>query len=625
MNKTFIDFYNQELRHIKGKAQEFGAAYPKIGARLGIESMEVADPYVERLLESFAFLTARIQHKRDAQFPKFTQNLLEIVYPNFQCPLPSMAVVEFTPDFTQGNFSQGVTVPKHTSVFNAAADSDVEPCHFRTAHECQFQPVEVNQVHYKLAELVDACVRNSVVNQFSAAIEVELNLTAGLLANEVAMEQLDFFIAGNDSLAATLYRLLFSKCHEVVVSGEHKGQELAVSLGGKALAPLGFAASESLLPLAGKNLNSFRILQEYFALPQRFMFVRVGLLQQALKKMDGQKLTLHFLLDDASVDLQRAVNKNYFKLHCTPIVNLFPKRADRTKVDFKKTEFNVIPDRTKPLDFEVHSINRVLGYTGDNSSSREFLPFYGTTERSLDHPSACFYTFAREPRLFSSAKKQQGPRSSYLGSDTRISLVDAGAAPFNEEIKHLDIEVLCTNRDLPLHIQVGQTQSDFYVDSGIPVESIQILAGPTAPKPALAASETNWKLINHLSSHYSSLINGSPTQNADNLKALLRLYSDEHSVSTTNMISSLQSITNTGVVRKVFSGEEIAYARGINLSLSFDETRAELGELFLFAQVLERFLGRYVSINSFIEMQMHTVTHGEVKKWPARICQKNLV
>src|ERR687883_717551 len=105
MDPRLLNYYNRELQHLREMGAEFAREFPKIAGRLGLEAFECADPYVERLLEGFAFLAARVQLKIDAEFPRFTQHLLELVYPHYLAPTPSMAVVQLKPDLTEGNLA----------------------------------------------------------------------------------------------------------------------------------------------------------------------------------------------------------------------------------------------------------------------------------------------------------------------------------------------------------------------------------------------------------------------------------------------------------------------------------------------------------------------------------------
>src|SRR3954469_17531868 len=98
MDTRLLRFYSEELTHLREMGAEFAQDFPKIAARLGLEGMEVADPYVERLLEGFAFLAARIQLKLDAEQPRLIAHLLESLYPNFLAPVPSMLVARLAVD-----------------------------------------------------------------------------------------------------------------------------------------------------------------------------------------------------------------------------------------------------------------------------------------------------------------------------------------------------------------------------------------------------------------------------------------------------------------------------------------------------------------------------------------------
>lgn len=253
--------------------------------------------------------------------------------------------------------------------------------------------------------------------------------------------------------------------------------------------PVGFDDHEALLPVTQRGFEGYRLLQEYFAFPQRFLFADfkgVGAaIRQVGERVGGNTVQLIVLLDQGDTGLEGAVDAGNFQLNCTPAINLFEKRCDRIHVNGLQHDFHVVPDRTRPMDFEVYELKDVTGYGAGGSDGQTFKPFYAAhhTEHA-DH--SAYYAVQREPRLLSATQKRVGPRSSYIGSELFISLVDQREAPFSQDLRQLGVLALCTNRDMPLHMPIGVSASDFLLDITGPIASIKVLRGPSSPSAATA-------------------------------------------------------------------------------------------------------------------------------------------
>ncbi len=208
-------------------------------------------------------------------------------------------------------------------------------------------------------------------------------------------------------------------------------------------------------------------------------------------------------------ELENVVDREHFALNCAPVVNLFPKRMDRIHLGHGQHEYHVVADRTRPMDFEVWSVSEVQGFGAGAQPEKTFFPFYAHHNRSSSADTA-FYSVHREARRPSSGQRERGARSSYLGSETYISIVDPNHAPYQSSLRQLGVQGICTNRDLPLHMPLGRGSTDFTLETGAPVESIRCVAGPTKPRPSAAQGETTWRLINQLSLNYLSLVDDAP-------------------------------------------------------------------------------------------------------------------
>jgi type VI secretion system protein ImpG len=303
---------------------------------------------------------------------------------------------------------------------------------------------------------------------------------------------------------------------------------------------------------------------------------------------------------------------------------VFPKRADRIHLSNQTHEYHVVPDRTRPLDYEVYQIREVTGFGSGNDDQLTFLPFYQVSS-DIRQQQRAYYSVMRSPRIASSKQKLQGPRSSYVGNEVYIAIVDSNDAPFKSDLKQLGLELLCTNRDLPLQLPIGIGKTDFTIQTGAPVELIRCLSGPTKPRPSNAHKDTAWKLINHLSLNYLSIINNDEKEGAEALRSLLSLYGDNSEASFRKQIEGILSIQSKPIVRRINTSGPIVFGRGLEITLTVDEAAFEGSGVFLLGMVLEQFFVHYVSLNSFTETVLTSSDRGEIMRWPTRLGQRHQI
>ncbi|RMO96530.1 TssF [Pseudomonas syringae pv. philadelphi] len=612
MNPRLLGLYNQELQHIRESAAEFAREYPKIAGRLTLSGLDCADPYVERLLEGFAYLTARVQLKLDAEYPTFTHNLLEIAYPHYLAPTPSMTVVQLQTDPNEGSLSSGFTLPRD-SVMRAALGRDSQtPCEYRSAHDVTLWPLQVTQAEYfgNPAAVLGRLAASEP--KAKAGLRITLRTGAELTFDKLALDNLPLFLHGADEQPFRLYeQLLGNAC---AVFARQPGGDWVERLPADALRPCGFDDREAALPVVPQAFQGYRLLQEYFALPQRFLFVDFSQLTRAVQRCSGQELELIVLFNSFEQSLESSLGAEQFVPFCTPAINLFPRRLDRIHLTDRVHEHHAIADRTRPMDFEIHSLKSVTGHgTGPD---QPFLPFYAVRDPSRYGRDKAYYVLRREPRVLSSEQRRNGTRSNYVGSETFISLVDSQQAPYGHDLRQLGLTALCTNRDLPLFMSVGSGKTDFTLADSAPVSAVRCLAGPSRPRASHAHDNKAWRLISQLSLNYLSL--SEQGQGAAALRELLRLYGDDNDVALQLQIEGLREVSSKPCTRRLPMSGPIVFGRGLEITLEFDENAFRGTGVFLLGTVFERFLARYVSINSFTETVLRTTERGEIMRWKAR-------
>jgi type VI secretion system protein ImpG len=610
---------------------EYAAEYPKIAARLGLSGSECTDPYVERLLEGFAFLAARVQLKLDAEFPRLTQHVLEVVCPQYLAPTPSMTVVQLQPKMTEGSLAAGFTVKRDASLKSPRGKGGEAPCEYRTAHDVTLWPVEIASASFGPYSK-DLGADDPELKHVRSAVRIRLRALAGLTFDRLPMNALVVYLRGAGDIGARLYEQIFGgKAKVRVRSVKNPAQRERVADG--SVRRVGFGDDQALLPYGRRSFRGYRLLHEYFALPERFLFAELHGLAPALSHFKEGEIEILILLERDDPSLHNVVDASSFALYCTPAINVFRMRGETIHLTERQFEYHVVPDRTRPMDYEVYDVVEVEGSGTSQRGVQAFAPLYAAPDVRARRPGLAYYTLQRTPRVLSESQKRKGTRSTYVGTEVFLSIVDADDAPWNPELSQLAVTLLCTNRDLPGHLVVGQGATDFALTAAGPVQSVRCVAGPTEPTASFIidpddptrAGEIAWRLINHLSLNYLSLTDSADGKGAEALRELLTLYAPVASAAVRKQIEGVRSIASRGVVRRIEGSGPLAFGRGLEIALTVDESAFAGSGAFLFGAVLDEFFARYVSINSFTETTVTTLERGELIRWPARTGRRKVV
>ena len=623
MDPRLLDYYNRELQFIREMGSEFARTYPRIAARLGIEGLECADPYVERLLEGFAFLTARIQLKLDARHPDFTQHLLEMVYPHFLCPVPSCAIVELSPDMKEGAQLTGQRIARGASLRTPLGKGDRTSCEFQTAHDVALWPLTVTEGKYLSGSGALTTQGIGTDGRARAAIRLRLKVAPGVSLRSLPLDSLTFFLKATPDITHRLYEQIMADCVGFYVRSMSQGAQVHFRPAAK-VRPVGYEDDEALLPVSQRSFQGYRLVQEYFAFPERFMFFALEDLQEAVRNCEGDELEIFIALSRAQPALENAVDGSHFRLFCTPAINLFTRSADRIHANPFDTEHHLVVDRNRPADFEIFAIEDLRAVGAGGETLAQILPFYCLDHRTDPRSPALYYTIQRRPRMLSARQQQSGARAGYVGTECFVSIVDSSQRPIANPVRQIDAQTLCTNRDLPIQLALGQGRTDFLVEGGAPVESVRCIAGPSYPRTSPAFGDTAWRLISHLSLNYLSLLDEDSQTGARMLRDLLALYPDPNDSAAARQIEGVRSIAYKPVVRRMPITGPISYGRGLELVLTLDDGAFEGTGLMTLASVLERFFARYVSINSFTQLRLQSATRGDIKAWPVRAGRRQI-
>ena len=637
MDRRLLEHYNEELRHLRGMASEFARDFPKIAGRLALNAdakVQCDDPYVERLLEGFAFLAARVHLKLDAEFPRFTQGLLETVYPDYLCPVPSMTIVRLEPDAQDGALAPGFVVPRGTQLRSQLGKGERTACTFTTSQAVRLLPLAITEARYFVRDLAELNLPRQLGAK--AALRLRLKKTIPESFKQILADPLVFHIRGGDEIPGQIYEQIFAHKLRLIVQGVSGQKSPGTVLPADQIRPVGFATEQALLPPAPHGFEGYRLLREYFVFPERFLFFELKGFQQALAQIAGDEVDLIIALDEQDTRLEGRVDKSSFDLFCTPAINLFEKTLDRIPISNRVSEFHIVPDRNRALDFEVYKLSSVTGHGETPDQEQQFLPFYQAKDTELQ--GRAFYAVNRVPRLLSDHERPVGKyRSDYGGTDTFISIVDGDMAPCRTDLRQLGIRAMCTNRHLPIQMTKGIGPKDFELEKvSAPIVSTRILSGPTRPLPSVVVSGGGedqrtptgrfaWRLISHLSLNYMSLLDRGADTGAEALRDILKLYVDPSDRQSLKQIDGIRSVRSQAITRRVQTAGPITFARGLEITLLLDESAFEGQGVFVLGAVMDEFFARYVSLNSFTETVLTTIQRKEVMRWPARIGKRQII
>ena len=604
MSDILLPYYNRELDALRRLGAEFAEAHPKIAGRLRLSADAVDDPHVARLLEGVAFLAARVHHRLDDEFPELTDALLSVLYPHYLAPVPSTAIACFGAD-------PGLAGPAYLP---PGLEVDSEPvqgasCRFRTAYPLTLWPVEIEAV--RLSGLPLAAPANPLAAGAVAALRISLRCAVpSMTFAQLGVDRLRFFLRGAG--APALYELLLAHAVSVALADGPNDPRPVILPPGGALQGVGFAPEEALLPWPARSFSGFRLLAEYFAAPEKFLFLDVLRLDAKTLVAAGNRMDIYVYLDRAKPDLERAMDTDSLALGCTPLVNLFAQRCEPIPLDHAATEYRIVPDARRPQGVEVWSVERVREARPDGSF-RPWRPFHRLTHGDAAEDDEAgtlpggYYGTVR--RLGSSRGR---------GTEVYLAPHDPQFDPRHAADAVLSVDALCFNRNLPAALPFGGGHPHLHlVEGAAAVSGLTCLTAPTPTLRVPLRERGFWRLVSHLSLGHLSVVGG--PEGATALREVLRLYDLRDSAETRSAIEALVAVSSAPGAARVPGGRTGAFCRGLDVTLTFDESAWNTGGLYLLAAVLDRFLALHATINSFVRTR--AVLRGRpgiAAAWPAR-------
>lgn len=609
MSDELLDYYQRELLYLRKLGAEFGAKYPQFAARLMLEPERCEDPHVERLLEGFAFLAARIHRKIDDDLPEITEAILNSLYPHFIRPIPSMSVVEFQVDPRQGKSATGVPVPRYTQLSSRGTVEGVR-CKFRTCYPATVWPLRVAGAQWRTPERLDPPLK---APQAVAACSLMLTCNPDVGFKDLKLRSLQFYLNGAPSLVHSLYELLFNNCSSILLRDPDNPDKPAIRLPASSLRAMGFDDSEAMLDYPQHSFTGYRLLQEYFAFPEKFFFIELNGIDPL--KAFASRAEIIFLISahersERHQTLEQGVAAATFRLNCAPIINLFPLTAEPIHFNQTRFEYLITPDARRRGAYEIFSVDRVFS---SNPASQEIIYFepLHASQRSDSEAGKTFWQVHRRPAT----------RKNDDGTDLFLSLSDLEGRSARPGVEALTVKCTCTNRDLVSRLPFLQESSELEMEGAAAIKRIVCLRAPSPTlRPPLEKGHL-WRLISHLSLNYLSLVNGK-----DGLQNILRLYNFSRQMQAERQISALLNVSSQRHFARLASQHGISFARGIKVEMELNEVEFADGGVFLFGAVLDHFLGNYVSLNSFSQLVVRTRQRKEpLRQWAPRAGRKILL
>ncbi len=629
MRDELLDYYERELIFLRRMGADFARKYPKVASRLLIDEEKIEDPHVERMIEGFAFLAGRVKLKLDDELPEITESFLNVVYPHYLAPIPSMAISHFVSGSSKTKQTTAQTIERGASIYSRPIDG--APCRFQTSYDTQLVPIEITS-----SELESIAPPNAQGKLSDCQVRIKLSCFGGGTLSEIkdaatgeAPEFLRFYINGDPQLAFPLYELIFNHTKSVSLVPQQTPIENAgmqtitniqlrlpdpINLKSDCIRQVGFDQEHAMLPYTKRSFPGYRLLTEYFAFPYKFLFFDVFGIDQAAAKNFGNQFDIVLNMQDVTPP-RAPIDKDTFLLGCSPIVNLFSKTADPIYLSQQKYEYQVFPDVHHQKTTEIYSIDKVYTTDSISNDTREFFPFYSTRHSFEKNREKVFW--------YANRRKSQRPDDD--GTEMFVTLVDIGFDPKIPAEEVLTLKCTCSNRDLPARLPFGSKEGDFEIEGTAMVSRIRCLTKPTETIRPPQRRAAQWRIISHLNLNYLSLLeNDDGTPEA--LQEILQLYNFNDSSSVHQQILGITGIESKKVVRKIGGQIGAGFVRGIETTLEFDEEQYVGSGLYVFASVLERFFGLYSSINSFNQMVVKTKQReGEVKRWVPRTGDRNLL
>ncbi|MBK6467946.1 MAG: type VI secretion system baseplate subunit TssF [Rhodobacter sp.] len=625
MDRAFLSYYEAELAHVRDLSREFAALHPTVARNLSLDAVPCPDPYVERLLEGVAYLAARTRLKLDGESQRHVRGILDALYPDLAGPAPAMSTVVLHPGPQVLTMADGHLVKRGTRLVAALRDGVSTRATYTTAQDVTLWPVVLEAVEYlqDRGALSAAGVPEAQLKGAEAGLRLILRRQgAGALA-DLSLDRLEIEFSGG-ARSGAIFDAVFAAPLPVIA---RKAEAAAAFHTAPPPDLVGVRDDEALLPRLRPAFEGYRLMREYFLMPERFHALRLTGLAPAIKA-SAQKMEIILPMGRTAPAIAEVSAKD-FRLFATPVVNLFEKECNVVEMDPRATAHVVHADRTRPLDFEIHRLLRVSDAEADGPQT-DLHPLYSPAAQS---GSGLVYTTERRPRRPGNDELRRGQtRTSYTGDDLFISVARPAGVQQTKPLRRLDIRALVSNRDLPIFDDTPKLT----LDTGDPVARVDLVGAMRRPRGSLVAGlpqvgrdgeaqldDLTWRLVGQLSLNHLSLAEES--QGAEPLRAMLELYADRGDPGLARHVRSLTRVTSAPVIERLDLPGPLCLGKGIEITLHVDEGPLSGGSVLLLSALLSRLFARHASINSFVRTRTRLQQKQEEVAWPMSLGNRDLI
>ena len=608
MTDKLLQYYEKELAFLQLSASEFARKHPGAASSLQITEDAINDPLVNQLVSGVAYMNARIHQKLDDDLPELSDGILDTLYPHYLRPIPSLSIVQCPP---LEDLDKIHRLPAQTEL---QTDNDAhDTCKFTTSYPVDISPFSVDSV--KLVQKPFIAPGSNSAPNADAVLKISLKtFSEAITFADLELDSLRFFLKGPKQHTLPLYDLMLAECESIIIAQSDSDNEYR-RLPTDNLQPVGFNNDEALLPFPDNSFSGYRLLSEYFALPEKFLFIDIKNLTEIAQNIDGDKLCLYFYLKRHDDELEHQISPSMFALNCTPAINLFPHTADPIRITHTEYTYPIEPDARHHNSLEVYSVDAVASIN-DRGHKTDYNRFYGTNHKQTK-TSAFWFSKRKEVT--------EGEHGNEYASEVELGIVDLDFNPCDINNQALEIKLHCSNRNLPKKLPTSNGQPYLsIVEGSAPIENIRCVVPPTESIRPPQGKRAYWRLISHLNLNHLSITQGNSSLEA--LKEILRLYDFKDSASTRNRIESIQEIKTKAITAPIQVDGTIALCRGTEIVLTLDPLMLNGASILAFANLLNHFFGLYCSINSFTKLSIKlSGKDGVLYKWPPRAGEKALV
>lgn len=608
--KDVLPWVEQELAVLGAYFQRFAEQYPSIAGELRLSGETSGDPNVRFLSQAAAVLNARTAKKLDDDYPELTVSFLEMLVPHLLRPFPSCSIVRFDlgGDKTSRHRTAS-TIPRHTILKTPERTQDGLICKFRTVYPVALTAVEVTEACF--ARTIRVPAGTLLAPEVTSEISIRLDWTPDASNSKAfACDKLRLFVDGEQSFCASLLDALFLRSAGAYVE---YGDGRWTMLDTIPISPVGLAKEDALIPFPAKSQDAFRLLTEYFCFALKYNFIDIDLVTIARHAPSGcRQATLHFALRGLDVDshaarLLASLSQQHLLTGCTPVVNLFKQAACPITLNYTATEYTLVPDALRASAYEVYSVDNVnMIRDAGSGTAVEFRPYYSLRHGEEVSRRGHYWVLRRDEVL----------AVTNPGYKNRMSFVDVDFNPLTSVSATVSVELTCTNGDLPTQCNHGASGGDLVAEASLGDHRIRLLRRPSMPCTIPTGRNVQWKLASHLALSVRSLSRDGPGA----LREILAMHDPVRSATTNRQLDGIIGLEMGPArtwLRDEFGGSTV---RGIAVRLTVEEAAFAGSGIHVFAQVMDRFLGMIVHLNSFTQF---TVVSHETGKELAKCLPRN--